>query len=273
MRAWKWILAGLMTAGMVGAQDLSGWDADGDGNVSRDEFQGPAKLFERLDANADGILTAAEMQPLDERSSPRERDTAPRRDKDGQDRGAQLRARFDEQDADGDGMLNRDEFPRPEAFDKLDGDGDGLLSFDELASKLRDQAPDGAARFREADVDGDGQLSAEEFPGPPEMFARLDTDGDGVLGEAEIRAGLQQRQRGQRIRKALQRLDSDGDGMLSSDEWVGERLPDFAEVDSNGDGLASPDELQAYAAARRGQADGQRDRPQGDKPKRDKPRD
>jgi Ca2+-binding EF-hand superfamily protein len=34
------------------------FDANGDGKVSREEFKGPAALFERLDRNRDGVLTA-----------------------------------------------------------------------------------------------------------------------------------------------------------------------------------------------------------------------
>jgi len=44
---WKW-LAGRM-------------DADRDGNVTRDEFRGPADFFDRLDRDRDGVLTEADL--------------------------------------------------------------------------------------------------------------------------------------------------------------------------------------------------------------------
>jgi hypothetical protein len=50
------------------AQGRYGWgwlagrcDADGDGTVTRKEFPGPAALFDRLDRNRDGVLTAADF--------------------------------------------------------------------------------------------------------------------------------------------------------------------------------------------------------------------
>jgi hypothetical protein len=39
---------------------LDAMDADGDGAVSREEYRGPARQFERLDRNADGRLTSDE---------------------------------------------------------------------------------------------------------------------------------------------------------------------------------------------------------------------
>jgi hypothetical protein len=46
-------------------------------------------------------------------------------------------------------------------------------------------AVDAPAWFRAADRNGDGLLSPREFPGPRDVFARLDADGDGVLDPAE----------------------------------------------------------------------------------------
>src|SRR5882724_6507241 len=43
---WKWLAARM--------------DADGDGQVTAEEFLGPAEFFTRLDRNGDGALTAAD---------------------------------------------------------------------------------------------------------------------------------------------------------------------------------------------------------------------
>ncbi len=44
---WKWLAAR--------------YDADHDGTITREEFQGPSELFERLDRNHDGVLTAEDF--------------------------------------------------------------------------------------------------------------------------------------------------------------------------------------------------------------------
>jgi Ca2+-binding EF-hand superfamily protein len=37
-------------------------DKNGDGKVAKDEFRGPAPLFQRLDRNGDGMLTRDEHE-------------------------------------------------------------------------------------------------------------------------------------------------------------------------------------------------------------------
>ena len=43
------------------------WDTDGDGAISRTEFQGPEQFFDRLDANGDGALDTRELQSMGRR--------------------------------------------------------------------------------------------------------------------------------------------------------------------------------------------------------------
>lgn len=91
---------------------LRAMDKDGDGKITREEYQGPPALFDRLDANHDGVLRPEEIRPVP-------------------GFGAQ---RFKALDKNGDGRLSRDEFPGPpRMFDRLDADKDGQLTRAEAA--------------------------------------------------------------------------------------------------------------------------------------------
>ena len=85
-----------------------------------------------------------------------------------------------------------------------------------------------AARFGEADADGDGKLSRDEVVArmsersrnriearADRMIARMDDDGDGMLSMGEMQSGM-----GGRM---FDRLDADGDGAISRGEFAGMR--------------------------------------------------
>jgi len=85
------------------------FDANGDGQVSRAEFRGPAHAFDHLDANGDGVVEASEI---------------PEKPPGG------TAVFFDRFDADGDGVVSRSEFEDEVAgrdFDHFDADGDGVI--------------------------------------------------------------------------------------------------------------------------------------------------
>ena len=128
-----------------------------------------------------------------------------------------------------------------------------------MAPALLAAQPAGSA-FDEADTDGDGVISREEFraareaiggPGgrgrrlPRKLIERFDEDGDGRLSEAEreaARAAFQERRQ-----EIIERFDEDGDGELNSDErgiaretLREEKLLEL--FDANGDGVLSPEE-------------------------------
>jgi hypothetical protein len=85
-------------------------------------------------------------------------------------------------------------------FETLDADGNGLISRDELIAAHVRMATERAARMADRrlaaqDANGDGQLSAAELAAPPmppkRLFERADTDGDGAISEAEFEAAME----------------------------------------------------------------------------------
>ena len=154
-------------------------DANGDGNISKDEF-GEANLGEIMGgAMRKAMMSGGQGGP-----------------------GGDPAERFKQMDKDADGKVSAQEFPRgPEVFDRLverlDKDGDGALSMDEMAA-MQGQGRGGQGRGKEGqgnavqrfDKDGDGKISADEFPRGKEAFDKIlknaDKDGDGLLSAEEM---------------------------------------------------------------------------------------
>jgi Ca2+-binding EF-hand superfamily protein len=115
---------------------------------------------------------------------------------DGPPRGPQMV--FETFDLDGDGAVTLEEMEGARAvrFAEADANGDGMLDRDELLAAASGRMERGIDRMIErADADGDGAVSLEEMaearsgrrgPGPEAMFERLDTDGDGSVTRAEF---------------------------------------------------------------------------------------
>lgn len=100
-------------------------DQDGDGRVSRSEWQRSEQVFDRIDADKDGFLTKEEL-----RSAAREI------------RGKR-RGGLREMDTDSDGNISRSEWKgKEEMFNRLDANSDGLLSRDELRGARKQHRPD-----------------------------------------------------------------------------------------------------------------------------------
>jgi len=111
-------------------------------------------------------------------------------------------------DANKDGKVAKDEFPRADMFDQLDANEDGFIDEDEAPTgppgggrgrpqtqggeqgqgRVGDQP--GAGGFMGMfDKDKDGKVTKEEFTGPENMFDQLDANGDGAITEDEAPTG------------------------------------------------------------------------------------
>jgi Ca2+-binding protein (EF-Hand superfamily) len=138
-------------------------DADNDGELSASEIEAASKALLKLDKNSDGKLTREELFPGPPDGPPRDRPGEGRPgDRPGQ--------------------------PQPDA--RRPGEGrPGLAG--------RFNAEEYLARLKEADKNGDGQISKDEAPPMlKERFDRIDANGDGQLDQTELKQMLQRREGG-----------------------------------------------------------------------------
>ena len=101
----------------------------------------------------------------------------------------------------------------------------------------RQSPPQGMLPVQEADVNGDGRVTREEWS---RAFDRYDANQDGVLTAAEIRAGA--RAVANPYAERFESLDRDHDGYISRAEWPLEPAS-FDRVDRDADGRLSRTEL------------------------------
>jgi Ca2+-binding EF-hand superfamily protein len=161
-------------------------------------LQGVAGMFAAADRDGDGMLTAAELRALLDLVG---RGVRCQVVVAVEDRGA---SPFDLLDADRDGRLDAPELRAaaglpgavPAQYRLAVGRGLAVARFGPVpVPTAPPKAPAKAAPpkagpdwFRAADRNGDGFVSAAEFPGPPARFAELDRDRDGRISPAEAEA-------------------------------------------------------------------------------------
>lgn len=171
-------------------------DRDGNGKLTRAELDQALRTGEALVNCRVGITVADRGRGLfelldrdgDGRLSPRELNAA-----------AELLAMLDR---DGDGKLARTELPRGYAITAQPASVDVLPNYGGLGGedivfingygggpvRSTPAALDVPEWFRSMDRNGDGDVSAREFAGPPALFKKIDTDGDGLISPEEARA-------------------------------------------------------------------------------------
>jgi hypothetical protein len=114
---------------------ISKLDQNGDGLISRDEFQSPkgdpgARILERADLNDDGSVTIEEAQNAHAVHKAERKAEMTKREAEHDARFEQMMSKVDN---DGDGIISPDEM-RGMAFNRMDKNDDGFISADEFKS-------------------------------------------------------------------------------------------------------------------------------------------
>jgi Ca2+-binding EF-hand superfamily protein len=217
--------------------------------------QEPAELFDKLDANKDGVITSDEVPD---------------------DKQATFERLVRSGDANGDKKLTKDELVT--GLKKLQPAADAPAATDRPAG--RPGAPAGGLPnvspkevFGRMDKDGNGKLEKDEIPERmKENLARVDSNSDGIVDLAEFEKvaqffggrrpdGAPEGRPGQGGPvpggPVLRALDADGNGEISASE-IADAAKALAKLDRNGDGKLTRDEIGPPPGAPGGRPDGAR---------------
>jgi Ca2+-binding EF-hand superfamily protein len=192
------------------------------------------KIFQKLDSNGDGSLSAAEVPVPTEI--------------------------FSQMDQDQDGSISQQENLTALMNLLLKSQAEGLgrgAGGKNAVQGMKDASQISNEIFQDKDADGDGALTAEEVSMPDDLFSRIDANQDGVIDQDELTADLESHkpdgppppQAGmkdvsQMVSELFQDKDSDGDGALTAEE-ISMPTNLFTRIDTNQDGVISKDELTA----------------------------
>ena len=118
-------------------------------------------------------------------------------------------------------------------------------------------------QWKQADTDGDGELSRAEAAAMPDLaanFDAIDRDGNGRITPDEVRAWRTAHRSRPRnnvpsgLSALLAKADANGDGVLSRSEVASSlprMAPNFDRIDTDRNGLLSREEIDAWLARRR----------------------
>lgn len=255
-------------------------DANQDGTITADEIPEEGKrLFERMlrtnDKNGDGELTKAEFDAsITEKDEPKQAiagQVNPRAGR--QIDPKQLFARLD---ANKDGKVSVEEFPAErqerirQALPRLDADGDLMLNeqeFGRMFAMFQGQAPQkkpaeakpspsampamgGNPLMAALDTNRDGTIDAKEMESATDALQSLDRNDDGKIDARELgmlRPPMMANQAPNVdfFLKRVMQSDANGDGKLSAEEAPDRMKPRFDMMDRNSDGLIDEAELKA----------------------------
>jgi Ca2+-binding EF-hand superfamily protein len=218
------------------ANRFAAMDRNGDGVITRQEWNGSDQSFRAQDWNGDGVLAGAEVRqgarrPRSAGNDPTY-DSANRNDE-FDDWTAQG---FSDLDRNGDGRLTSDEWHfNREGFYRADHNGDGVVTRAEFLGE--DSLPDNRVDDRVANMDAnhDGRVTRDEWRGSRAAFDRLDGNRDGVLSGTEVSGN-------EPPPDFFTSVDTNRDGQITRDEWQWSRSS-FDMRDRNRDGRLSRDEF------------------------------
>lgn len=261
----------LPTGGHAGNAFIGTWDDDGDGKVSRAEYEAVRKArFATSDGDHDGSLTVDEY--VNEYAVRLDRDIA-------DERAASLKqtdTRFKALDKDEDKFISHAEYDSSgdRAFVHLDRNKDGKVTQEDAdpavkqASTQRRRSIIGmptshslAGMLEIYDDDGDDVLTREQYDTQrSKVFALTDTNHDGKLDHDEYAKEFDTRL-AQRIddrrqaqlkqgRVRFKAIDADDNGGISRDEYFAMSARMFNRADTNKDNVVAQDDPPPVREAR-----------------------
>ena len=218
-------------------------DRNGDGVISRDEWQGSTRSFEVHDWNGDGRLSGREVAIGGQRATEiEEADHVPNRVERNLNWTA---AGFTNLDHNRDRRITANEWHYDaETFRRVDRNGDDALNEAEFLG-TSDWDDDRGDNFDDLDVNNNGRIERSEWHGGAAVFAQLDRNRDGVLSRYEV-AGSQSTVGD--TWDQFSNYDYDRNGTIERDEWHAS-LGSFNRRDLNGDGVLSRREFEVTGGA------------------------
>lgn len=253
----------LPTGGHAGNAFIGTWDDDGDGKVSRAEYESVRNArWATTDSDRNGSLTVEEY--VNEYAVRLDRDIA-------DERNASLKqtdTRFKALDKDEDKFISRAEYDSSgeRAFVHLDRNKDGRITQedaepdDKKAQTQRRRSLIGmptshnlAGMLEIYDDDGDDVLTREQYDTQRgKIFAATDTNQDGKLDhdeyvkefDARLAQRIEDRRQAQlkQGRVRFKAIDADENGAISRDEYFAMSARMFDRADTNKDNVISQDD-------------------------------
>jgi Ca2+-binding EF-hand superfamily protein len=216
---------------------FAGMDANNNGQIERNEWNGTRESFVVQDWNGDNVLSGDEVETGGRRGG-RQAQTAAFTSWDAQT--------FATLDRNRDGRLAAAEWQYDTAsFVSADRNGDGTLTRTEFlnqattASSTATTSVD-ANEFTVLDRNRNGRIERNEWRDSADAFGWLDRNRDNVLSRAEVLGN-------QGARSRFEDLDADSNNRLTLSEWEGTRGA-FNQSDANGDGVLSRQEFNRSGA-------------------------